>query len=721
MFKTYRQLERSDCGITCIRMIARHYGKKISNLTLRRLVETNKLGISLKDLTDTLSKIGMKSAALRITGQDIYRMPCPAIVYWRQQHFVVVYDIDLRRKIFKVADPELGKLRFEEEEFLKYWCGDGEKGIVVVAEPGDDFHKKAYDKKSSLNGLLKLVSLEISKRKRSFLYIILLLSLCMGADILVPLMMQNTVDEGIGRHDIELVWLLIAGQFMVFLGNSAASNAIEYLMSKVGLGVNKDMTQTYLRKIIRFPLSFFDSKNPADLIQKVYDQSRIKDFVMQIPSSTLFVILNMIVFSGLLIWYNGWLFLFFLLLTCLEIGWTFIFMGKRRTLDFSYFSAAATDRNNIHELINGMMEIKASGAHRSRLHKWENTQNQLITLSLKSRLLNIGMSGGQSLIARVKEILITGLCATLVIKNKMTFGEMLTVSYVVGRLSGPFHNIIGMFSSTQDARISYERLEEVLSDNVDTQGDHNYSTPEIRMTNLSFRYAGSSNPYVLKDLSLTIRSGETTAIVGESGCGKTTLIKLMLGFYVPQKGNLYLSGHDIHSLNRDSWLNHCAIVMQSGYLFSDTIAANIALCSDNIDMERVINVARIVGMDTFIDSLPMDYRTLIGPTGIDLSGGQKQRLLIARALYKRPEILFLDEATSSLDARNERLITQRINQLQKGKTLIIAAHRLSTVKNADRILFMENGRIVEDGTHHQLIALKGRYYNLVSNQLELSE
>ena len=478
-FKALRQLERSDCGITCVRMIARHYGKKIPVKTLRKITETNKLGVSLKDISDAFKAIGMDSAALRISGQDILRMPCPAVVYWRQQHFVVLYEIDYKRKLFKIADPEKGKMKFSEEEFMSYWREGAEKGVVIVAEPGEGFDEKTFDTDSSLTGLARLVARELSKRKKTFLSVVLLSLLCMGGDMLVPILMQDTVDDGIADRNIRLVWMLIAGQFMIFLGNAVSSNVIQYLMAKAGLDLNLDMTRRYLKRLIAFPLSFFDCKIPADLIQKVDDQSRIKDFIMQIPSSVLFVTLNMIVFSGLMIWYNGWIFLFFLLMTLCEAGWSLIFMRRRKVLDYSYFSETALNRNNVYELINGMAEIKASGAHKSRLRQWESTQHRLIDLSLKSQLLNIGMSGGQSLIARIKEIAITGICATLVIKGNLTFGEMLTVGYIVGRLSGPFHNILGMAVNTQDAKISYERLDEVLNDDPDSQGDLPFTGPGV--------------------------------------------------------------------------------------------------------------------------------------------------------------------------------------------------------------------------------------------------
>ena len=718
-FRTYRQLEHSDCGLTCVRMIARHYGKKIPLKELRRLSETSKLGVSVKDLTDAFAAVGMESAAVGITVADLYRMPLPAIVYWRQRHFVVLYHIDAKRKLFSVADPAEGKLKFTEEEFLRYWKGDADRGVAVVAEPGDRWDEISFPKPAIFPGLLKMVRSELTRHKGVFFKIILLSLLCMAADLLVPLMMQTTVDRGIAERDIGLVWMLVAGQLAVFLGNAASSNVLQYVMLRLGLAVNLDMTRRYLRRLIEFPLSFFDRKASSDLIQKIDDQARIKDFLLQLPQSTFFVILNLLVFSGLLIWYNPWLFLFFLVFTLGEIGWTSLFLRPRRGIDYSYFSQASENRNQVYELINGMTEIKTSGAQSKRLEVWENTQRKINSLSLRSALVSMAMGGGQSVIARIKEIAITGICATLVIKGELTFGEMLTVGYIVGRLAGPFHNIIAMISQVQDAAISYERLDEVLNDDTERQGTAPYSLPDIKFENVSFKYPGSASPFVIHDLSLHIEPGKTTAIVGESGCGKTTLIKLMLGFYVPQRGHLLLSETDVATLDRDRWMEHCAVVMQSGYLFSDSIAANIALGGDP-DMERVKECIAIVGLDKFMETLPMGYNTRVGTTGLTLSGGQKQRLLIARALYRRPDILFLDEATSSLDAANERRITDRILELQRGKTLIVAAHRLSTVRNADRNLFMDGGRIIEEGTHDQLVARRGRYFALVSNQLELA-
>lgn len=719
-FKVYRQLERSDCGITCVRMIARHYGKTIPLKELRKLTETNRQGISLKDITDVFAGIGMNSAPLRIEPDDIYRMPLPAILYWRQRHFVVLHHVDTRSKTFHIADPEEGKLKLSERELMEYWKGESQRGVVVVAEPGVEFEKRQWQKESALRKLLRTTLDTLIKRRKSFLSIIMLSLLCMGADLLFPLLMQDTIDRGIALMNNGLVWSLVAAQLLVFVGNMVSANTIQYLMARVGMHLNLDMTRGYLRRLIGLPLSFFDCKVPADLIQKIDDQSRIKDFVMQIPGSILFVVLNLIVFSGLLIWYNPWLFFFFISVTALEFGWTGLFLKTRRELDYASFIVQSENRNTIYETINGMMEIKSSRAHESRIREWEKNQNRLIGLSLRSRLVGMYMSGGQTFLSRVKEIVITGLCATFVIRGSLTLGEMMTVSYLVGRLSGASQGIMGAVSQTQDAVMSNERLEEVMDGKTHKNKGLECLTSAIEFRDVWFRYPGNSNPYIIKGLNLKIEPGTTTAIVGESGCGKTTLIKLMLGFYEPRRGALELGGVSVAEIDRDRWLGRCGVVMQSGYIFSDTIMGNIALSADDTDTVRVIEAAATAGLHDFIESLPMGYDTRIGASGLELSGGQKQRLLIARAIYKRPDILFLDEATSSLDAINEKLITERILDMQRGRTLVVAAHRLSTVRNADRILFMRDGMIVEDGTHEELLALKGQYWRLVGNQLELA-
>ncbi len=721
-FRAYRQLQSCDCGITCIRMIARHYGQKIAPATLRKLIDTGKLGVSVKEITEGLKAIRMDAAPVRISTDEIYRMPCPAIVWWKQNHFVVVYDIDPKKGIFRIADPAEGKIRLREKEFNEYWLSGHDKGIAIVAEPAAGFESQKYPKANIARGLWLLIKGELKRHKMAFGGVILLSMICMAADLAMPLLLQQTVDEGIALRDIGLVWMLVLGQLGVFLGNAVSSNAVQLMMMRLGLSLNISMLRQYLGRLVRFPLSFFDRRPASELIQKVNDQSRIKDFLLQIPQTTFFTLLNMTVFSALLIYYNPVIFLFFLSMTLIEVSWTTLFIRPRRGIDYAYFGLAAENHNHIYELINGMTEIKTNNAQSAKIDHWEETQAKINRLSVKSALLNMGMNGGQNLVARLKEICITGICATYVIDGSLTLGAMMTVGFITGHLSAPFRNLIASISSVQDALMSYERLDEVLNNDEGAgKGDKPFTHPAISLRHVSFKYPGAASPMVLNDLSIDIPVGSTTAIVGESGCGKTTLIKLMLGFYIPQQGELMLSNTDVRDIDRDQWLTHCGVVMQSGYIFSDSVAANISLSSDSApDMDAIRQAAKAAGIDDFINSLPMGYNTRIGQSGMDLSGGQKQRLLIARAIFRQPDILFLDEATSSLDACNERTITQNILSIQKGKTLIIAAHRLSTVKNADCILFMKEGKITERGTHSELISLKGDYYRLVNNQLELS-
>lgn len=719
-FKAYRQINNSECGLTCVRMIARHYGEEITSANLRKLTEVNKQGVSIEDIKELLSVVGLNSVAIKITASDAMSMPLPAIIYWKQCHFVVLYHIDIRKNLYYIADPAEGKLILTKTEFESYWKDESESGIVILAEPTDNFQHLSYSNPSFFNSLKSIIKENTFSNRKDFIIIISLMLICMVADLAMPLILQTTVDEGIGKRDIGLVWLFMASQLAIFIGNSFASNILQYVIVKLGQKINIDLTGKYLKKLISLPLRFFDSKSSAELIQKIDDQSRIKDFIIQLPNSTIFLALNLIVFSGLLIWYNPYLFIFFISMTLIESVWTIYFLPKRKLLDYKFFDKQAENRNYTYEIINGITEIKTTSSQHSKLRKWEDIQKNLMELTMKSSLLTQLISGGQNLIARLKEIICTGICATLVIKGMMSFGEMLTVSYIIGRLSSPYSNIIGMISNFQDTSISCERLEDVLCEESCSAGTDDLVNPTIKFKNVGFRYSGSASPFIIKNLDLEIPYGKTIAIVGESGCGKSTLIKLMMGLYTPQIGDLFLSGKNIKNINPDAWLKKCGVVMQSGYIFSDSILNNITL--ENVKsnhIQYIEEISRTVGLHEFISSLPMGYNTKIGTTGIELSGGQKQRLLIARALYKQPEILFLDEATSSLDALNERRITEGVQNFQKGKTLIIAAHRLSTIKNADVILYMENGKIIEKGAHAELLRQRGKYYHLVSNQLEL--
>ncbi len=718
-FRTYRQLEQSDCGLTCIRMIARHFGKKIPLASLRRLADTSKLGISIKDIREICAKTGMQAFPVCPTVTELYSIPTPAILHWNQNHFVVVYRTDAERHRFFLADPEKGKIVVDEKEMSEAWAGTGETGLAVIVTPGTDFDSITFSDEQT-PGLVATLSRELHQYRGHMFAVLLLSLLCMAADACFPLIFRRSIDEGLQMKDIGLVWMFMLSQLAIFLGSSISSSISSLLLVKLGFKVNLEMMGRYLSKLTGKAMAFFDRKSSADLIQKMNDQGRIKSFLVSMPQSTLTTVLNFLVFSGLLIWFDKWIFLFFIVMSVLETVWNTIFLRRRSAIDYRSFAVSSENRNLIYELINGISEIRSNNASRIRLSTWRKSQKALDSLSLKSTLLNIWMSSGSGLLSHIKDIAITGICATLVIRGEMTLGTMFTVSYLTGSLAGPFRSIISMVTQVQDASISHERLGEVLSEEGDRTGDVRPLSSLISFRDVSFRYPGSSSPYVLRDISFEIHPGETVALVGESGCGKTTLIKMMMGFYRPEKGKVFLGETDADELDEEAWLERCGAVMQNGYIFSSTIMENVALSDESPDRDRVAYALQTAGLKEFTESLPMGVHTKIGTTGVELSGGQKQRLLIARAVYRNPEIIFLDEATSSLDAKNERSIHENLHRFSKGKTMVIAAHRLSTVKHADRILYIENGIITESGTHEQLVALNGKYFRLVSNQLQLS-
>lgn len=722
--KAYKQLEFSDCGITCIRIITKYYGREFPLKMLRSLCDTSKIGVSLSDIVNCAKSIGLESTPIMVSSEEVYRMPLPAILHWEQNHYVVLYKIDKKNK-FYIADPAQGKVSFEADDFFNYWKGCNERGISIALAPSSLFYEiEIADSRDAKAGLLHLFKSALIKYRNSFFLISILTIIAVIADVLLPLVFRRTIDEGIAIKNIGLVWQLILGQLCIFLGGYIANIFTEYILTKLGLKVSIDLVNEYLAKLIKLPMSFFDRKVNSDLIQKIDDQNRIKNFLVNMPDTIFFTFINLIVFSGLLIYYNHLVFAIVVVGTLLSYIWVRLFSQKRKELDYSYFTYSSTNRNNIYELINGMAEIKINNAQHNRVSKWKTVQEKINDLSIYSALIEMSVTSGSTLIARLKDLSITGLCATLVIQEQMTLGTMMTISYIVGQLSRPISNIINSITSVQDAAISYERLDEVINQDQSDHGDNIFpgisgDNISLDINNISFKYPGSFSPYVITGVSTKILNSKVTAIVGASGSGKTTLIKLMLGFYKPQQGNIFVKGQNIAETDSDEWLKHCGVVMQSGYIFSGTVLENIALSDSTPDEAKAKKAARLACIDSFIEELPMGYNTKIGINGVDLSGGQKQRLYIARAIYKEPDLLFLDEATSSLDANNELNIINNLVSYYKGKTVVISAHRLSTVKNADKIIYLEGGRIIEEGTHNELLSLKGRYYTLVKNQLEL--
>jgi len=679
--------------------------------------------MSLRDITECAAAIGLDSAAVQVNPDNLANMPLPAILYWQQRHFVVLYKTDAKRKKFYVADPAQGKLVYGEKDFYKYWTTGGEKniGVAILFETNENFNTVKYEKENPLKKFFKYLSGFFRHHKANFIFAFIIAIAIMAADFTVPLFLKDTIDKGIGLKDINLIVMLLLAQFAISIGGLVSSNGLDLILTKTGLGIHLEMVNSFLERLAKFPLSFFDRKVSSDFVQKVNDQSRIKDFLLSFPNSMLIMFLTIIVFSTLLFHYSIIIFSLFIFMSLLEIGWNMMFLNRRKSLDYAYFTNTAENHNHTYELTNGMADLKVNNAERSRIGKWKKTQKAINGISMKSARLNVIQGGGHSVISRLKDLLVTGIGAALVVNGEITIGTLMTLGYITGRLSRPFATLSTTVSSLQDALLSFQRIDDVISDDAEFRGEEKFSKASIVFDNVSFKYAGSASPYVIRDCNLVIEQGKTIALVGESGCGKSTLIKLMLGFYIPQEGTLKLSGCNVKDLDNQDWLKHCGVVMQEARIFSGSILENISLSGEDPDIRHALDLLDIVGLKSFIDSLPMGVHTKIGVAGIEMSGGQRQRLMIARALYKNPDLLFLDEATSSLDATNEKNIVANINEIGKGKTIVIAAHRLSTVRNADKIVFIKDGRITETGTHSQLISAKGDYWRLVRNQLQLSE
>lgn len=711
----YQQLEATDCGITCIRILAKYYGKDVPLQTLRETCDTNRLGISIKNLIAGMTDLGMLAKCVKISNAELMEMPLPAILFWRQNHFVVLYKIKGDR--YCIADPALGKIKLDAPDFMRDWRGDSDKGIAIVGAPKAEFYSLEYHAEAKSRSLATLFMRTFFRHRNRFGIVLGFTCLSLLTEMTLPLLFQHTIDDGINGRDISLVWLLVIGQFFVFLGNYVANNLVELILAKLGINISISMLTDYLRKLAYLPISFFDRKVSSDLVQKINDHNRIKSFLVQFPQNLFITSLSLIVFSGLLIYESTTIFFIFLIFTALSIGWTMMFMRMRNSIDYSYTTYAAQNRNNLHELVYGMAEVKANNAQLTRISAWTKIQDKVNSLSYRLLYISMIQGGGNVFFSRIKEIAITGICASYVINGSMTIGAMMTISYIIGRLTTPFSNIISSIIGLQETAVSYSRIEEI--DKCPSAKSEPSSSilrlKDIVLDNVSFKYPGCDS-FVIESITATIPIGKTTAIVGESGCGKSSLMKLLLKFYSPSHGRISLGERDMATIGENEWLENCGAVMQNGYVFSGSIAENIAINSPAPDMERVKASARIACLDTFVEGLPMGYATNVGATGIELSGGQRQRLMIARAVYKNPEILILDEATSSLDANNEARILDNVKKIWKGRTIIVIAHRLSTIKNADQILYMANGRIEERGTHESLLEAMGGYRNLVEKQ-----
>ncbi|MEZ3518581.1 MAG: peptidase domain-containing ABC transporter [Muribaculaceae bacterium] len=714
----YQQLEHSDCGQTCVRILCRYYGLKMSSSFLRSIIEGSRQGMSIGEIRSTLEKLGFETVAVKVPIEKVRDAPLPCILYWNQNHFVVLYKINVAKGRYYIVDPSEGKRCIRQDDFQKSFCQDSDRGIMLLADPGKQFTADIPAADSEPSGLIRMVRHWLRRHRKSFMWIILLMMIGMAADVAIPFLFQNTIDEGIIGKDIHLIWLLIVSQLLIFIGGYLTSGIVEFVLTRLGLTMGIEMLNEYLHRLVRMPMDFFARKVNSDFLQKIEDHNRLRAFFTGLPQSLIFTIINLLLFGGLLIWFSPLVFTVFIVFTFLGLIWVSMFLRYRREIDYSLATHSADNRNNLFELVRGVDEVKANNAHLVRVDVWTKVQQRINRLSMKSAMMTLYQNGGHTLLVRIRDISITGICATLVVQEQMTLGVMMTVSYIAGRLAGPFGTIITSVNNVQDACMSYNRIEEIHSASMaKDEGRSIKSLESIVLDNVSFRYPGYGSPYVVKDVSINIEIGKVTAFVGESGSGKSTLLKLLLGFFNVSQGTLCVNGTVMQQVKESSFLEKAAIVMQNGTLFSASIMQNIAIADTEPDPEKVAEAARIAGISEFIESLPMGYHTRIGKTGVELSGGQRQRIFIARAVYREPELLMLDEATSSLDAITEAEVMENIFRHFEGRTVIVAAHRLSTVRCADRILVMQKGRIVESGSHDELMSNDGYYRHLVKRQL----
>ncbi|RLJ33462.1 bacteriocin-processing peptidase [Chryseobacterium sp. 7] len=723
-FPFYKQLDSRDCGPTCLRMIAKFYGKTFSREFLREKASITTTGVTMAGIAEAAEAIELRALGVRVSMESLVNeAPTPFIVPWRQKHFVVVYKTDENK--ISVADPAQGLLSYSHEDFRLAWTNAAdETGFCLLLEPNTKFDSQEGEKIQAKGFSFLYPYFKPYKKLINQLFIGLLVATVI--QFILPFLMQTVVDVGVNNKDIPFIYLILASQFILISTQTLVSIFREWVLIHITSRFNIKMISDFLYKMLKLPVNYFDTRNAGEHLQRISDHTRVQNFVSSSTLNMLFSIVTFIVFNGILAYYSLKIFLVFLVSAILYTGWTFFFLKKRAELDFKRFDQTSQSQNNLLQIISGIKEIKLNNSQRKNRWKWEFTQITLFKTSLSSLKLAQYQSVGASTINEFKNIFITFLSAKAVIDGDLTLGMMTSIQYIVGQLNVPLTNSITFIQNWQDAKISLERLsqvhtkedEDVVSENKLKELPKDKS---IILRDVSYRYGGKSTPFVLKNINCIIPEGKTTAIVGASGSGKTTLMKLLLKFYDATQGNIDIGSVDLAGINNDFWRMNCGAVMQDTFMFNDTIAGNISESEQNeiIDREKLYHSAFVANIDEFIQTLPNKYNTELGTSGVRLSGGQEQRMMIARAVYKNPSYVFFDEATSALDANNEKVIMENLNQFIKGRTSIIVAHRLSTVKNADQIIVLEKGEIVEQGNHEDLVSMRGKYYELVKNQLEL--
>lgn len=724
--KFTRQFDQMDCGPSCIRMVASAYGKDYPLSYLRSLSHLTREGVSIAGIRDALQQIGLRSATFEMTFEQLREhCPLPAILHWEQNHFVVLYDVRRSRVTGKwkyyVANPAYGKHTFDEEGMARYWL-NGTKGVVIAIEPTEQFDKipEVKQKHSLLRFARKYVwpfKLEMSQSAVGMLLGILL-------SLVTPFLTQTMVDDGIGLRNMSVILSIMVAQMFIFFGSFSMNLISSWVSLYMSTRINIHILSDYLTKLLRLPMTFFETKSVGDYQQRLGDHARLQGFVTYGTLQTFFSIVSVPFYLVIIGWYSPVILGAYLLLTALSTMWMAYFFRRRKALDYEQFKVSSENQNKQFELLQGITDIKLNAYETYKLNEWRELQDRQYRMSQKVLRLGQVQETGFALIGQLRNIFITCWIAVEVVNGNLTLGMMMSISAIIGQVNGPLSQLIGFLQQLQDARISLERSEEVhLCHDEDNEAQQQVPADhplDIEVCDLSFSYTGSVGNPALSHISLKIPAGSMTAIVGESGSGKTTLMKLLLKFYQPTSGHILLGECDLQQYAAHSVRHASGIVMQDNFLFSDTVLRNICL-GEAENAEKLAEATHVACLDDYLSRQPLGLRTKVGSEGMGVSGGEKQRIMIARAVYKNPQYLMLDEATSSLDAENERRITEAIDGRFKGRTRIVIAHRLSTVKNADQIVVLRHGQVVEVGTHAQLIAHKGYYYELIKNQLELAD
>lgn len=740
MRKFIPQHDLMDCAPACLSMIASHYGQEQNLQFLREYCFISRDGVSMLGIIEGANTIGFNSLPVKLTTKNLINLtkigdaPLPCILSWNQSHFVVLRRIERNiingKYTFNLADPGHGFISLSQERFEFSWLSEDNEGVALFLEPTEKFYKQKQSKAKKVSIKYLLQYLKPFRKRVFFLSLLLLIGSCLN--FIFPFLTQNLIDKGITPKNINFILIILIAQLSLFAGSMIIEILRNWIMLVMGTRISISIISDFLKKMLKLPVKFFDSKMIGDLQQRIQDNQRIENFITSQSILTAFSIITFTVFFGILCYYDYRILLIYLSLTILAICWSLYWLRKRKIIDYFKFQEQSRNQSSIYEMLNGVTEMKLNQFEEFKRKEWEITQEKLFKINLRLLRVDQFQNTGYELFNQLKNILVTFLASWFVVQDKMTMGTLMSISYIIGQMNSPVDQLIDFFRSLQDARLSLERLNEVQHYPEEEQPsqiilsknnlkDKQVETNGIQLKKISFQYQGSMSPFVLKDINILIPNGKVTAIVGTSGSGKTTLMKLLLKFYKPIQGEIFYNQHNINELSAKSLRKNIGVVMQDGFIFSDTIERNIATGDEIIDQERLKQAVETAHIKEFIKDLPLGYKTKIGASGNGISGGQKQRILIARAVYRNPDYIFFDEATSSLDAESENIIHNNLSKFFLGKTVIIIAHRLSTVKKADQIIVLDNGLLVETGSHKELTKKRGKYYHLVKNQLELGQ